>query len=107
MKWIPWAGATPLFATPVYVVAWLAFFRGRPLRLGRTRTAWMFLMTACALASPVLWRAYLYGQTPTDAPGVSTWPVALFLAAPWFMLGSVRLVASFAHRAAPPAVPTP
>jgi len=81
-----------MVGAPVYILAWMIFFRRKPKRLLRLRITWMLVMGILMLLPPFLWNASLK-DFPGPPPGVCTWPLAVFLAAPWLMLATARMAA--------------
>jgi hypothetical protein len=95
-----------LIAFPVYILAWLIFFRRKPLRLRIGRTAFMLVMGLLMLLPPVIWQAWLK-TCPISPPGLCTWPVPIFFAAPWLMWATARWIGTARAPASPESPGTP
>ena len=89
-----WMMAASILGAPVYILAWLLFFRRRPWRLLWVRVGWMLAMAGLMLAPAASWSSWM-SDVVHPRPTLATWPAPLFLAAPWLMLASVRAAARF------------
>lgn len=104
MRFAPLPTVISMIAAPVYILAWILFFRRKPRRLLRLRIAWMLVMGVLPLLSPLRWSDSLR-EVHVGPPAVCTWPLAAFLAAPWLMLGTARLAALLLEPKPPPIQP--